>query len=323
MRPYQYNRLNGEENEIRLLTLQPGKFQSPVFVNLETVRFTETAIPEFEALSYALGRADDSIDIVVQKSLSIRSRKTFSSAGTLKVTRSLAEALPYLRDEEKPRKLWIDQITVNQQDLEERSSQVKRMAETFRLASRVVVWLGPESSDSNVAVDCVLEISSKVRVTGFAEMEATTSDRSWEDLETKLPFDLRSISALYDFLSRPWFERLWIWQEVHAASSIVAVCGPRLIPWNELRAAIVCILLKRPLVSIKQHDKLRMALHICCMSSVFLNWHAFRETQACKCSDPRDRVFAVLSLLSDDDRKAMIEPDYTKSVAEVYERTVR
>jgi hypothetical protein len=78
--------------------------------------------------------------------------------GTLSVTQNLRTALPYLRLRDRPRMLWIDAICVNQDDLEERSQQVQLMAEVFKLAERVVVWLGEATPTSA----CAMGILEKV-----------------------------------------------------------------------------------------------------------------------------------------------------------------
>ena len=49
--------------------------------------------------------------------------------------------------------------------------------------------------------------------------------------------------------------------------------------------------------------------------------HLLQETQHSKCTDPRDRIFALLSLLSPHDPVVAIEPDYKKDVSEVYARS--
>jgi hypothetical protein len=56
---------------------------------------------------------------------------------TIQITRNLAIALPYLRNEDETRILWIDAICVNQQDLKERSQQVQRMADIYGESIRV------------------------------------------------------------------------------------------------------------------------------------------------------------------------------------------
>ena len=46
------------------------------------------------------------------------------------------------------------------------------------------------------------------------------------------------------------------------------------------------------------------------------------RTQQCKCSDPRDRVYAVLNMLKTFEKDANIKPDYTKTVSQVYRDVV-
>jgi hypothetical protein len=111
-------------------------------------------VPDFEALSYAWGSTEDPVDIFIGE----------SGSCTLAVTRNLAEALPFLPFENKTRVLWIDAICVNQQDKAERSSQVQRMADIYSKAARVLIWLGPASGDSSVALDCMKLVSSKIAI---------------------------------------------------------------------------------------------------------------------------------------------------------------
>ena len=72
------------------------------------------------------------------------------STGTHK--RAISPRLYLVRYEETPRFLWADAIRVNQHGLKERSLWVKRTADIYRLADRVVVWLGPEKNDSGGSI---------------------------------------------------------------------------------------------------------------------------------------------------------------------------
>lgn len=81
----------------------------------------ETLEPEFEALSYTWGSMEDPSAVLVGR----------TGSSTVQITRNLAVALPYLRNENEPRMLWIDAICVDQQNLEERSQQVQRMADIY------------------------------------------------------------------------------------------------------------------------------------------------------------------------------------------------
>jgi len=126
-----YLPLNENTQEIRLLTLLPGELDDELQIDLDIVALIPDIPLHFEALSYAWGPIDDPSQVFVGP-----------KRQHLSITRNLADALRHLRYGDAPRTLWVDAICVNQADLPERGSQVKRMAETYTRASRVVVWLG-------------------------------------------------------------------------------------------------------------------------------------------------------------------------------------
>ena len=165
-----YSSLNEDAQEIRLLTILPGTFDSKIRVTLETKSFNKNSGLSFEALSYAWGSTDNPVDIFV---------RGLGSQETITVTRNLAEALPYLRYQDKGRVVWIDAICVNQQDVAERGSQVRRMADIYQSASRVIVWLGLESHDSARAIECCEKLSSNIIVDwGLQTMSSVSTDTS-------------------------------------------------------------------------------------------------------------------------------------------------
>jgi hypothetical protein len=86
--------------------------------------------PPFQTVSYVWGTQ------VANETLEL-------ADGTfLGVTKSLAEALPYIVRACICEYLWIDQLCINQADFPERSQQVKLMREIYRAAGHVIVWLG-------------------------------------------------------------------------------------------------------------------------------------------------------------------------------------
>jgi hypothetical protein len=164
---FKYSLLNEEAQEIRLLTLLPGAFDSEIRIYLENTPFATDNVPQFEALSYAWGADKNPADIFIGR----------SGHESLPVTQNLAQALVHLRYEDRTRVLWIDAICVNQKDVDERSSQVKRMADIYSKAARVVVWLGPESADTSIAMAYVEKVVSKVEVDWIAyEMRSLSDD---------------------------------------------------------------------------------------------------------------------------------------------------
>jgi Heterokaryon incompatibility protein (HET) len=210
--PCTYLPLNEDAQELRLLTILPGTFSSEIRVCLYTTSFTKDSGLEFEALSYTWGSPENPISILIGE----------VGSQIIKVTRNLAEALLYLRYQDKPRIIWIDAICVNQQDLEERSSQIKRMADIYSLASQVIVWLGLESQDSAAAIKCCQRISSHVKVYwALQTMSSLFAETHWADENIMLPFNEDQLIAVCKLLNREWFRRLWIWQEVRLAKSVI------------------------------------------------------------------------------------------------------
>lgn len=84
----------------------------------------------------------------------------------------------YLRLAEKPRTVWVDALSINQIDDEEKTHQVQHMRKIYELASRVVIWLGKASDDSDLAMDLIADIH---RV-GPQDYKANLEDaKSWEN----------------------------------------------------------------------------------------------------------------------------------------------
>ena len=315
MAPYQYLPLNEVLNEIRTLTLHPGEFSADINISIQKVILTTDTPPTYEALSYVWGSTEDPLDIRIGP----------SGAETLAITQNLAVALPYLRYEDKIRTLWIDAICINQQDLGERSRQVKRMRDIYSLADRVVVWLGPEKDNSAKVLHLLSHLSSEIKVdfSTFLMTPATSvSAVHFSDLGKRLPYsidDLRGIDAL---ICRPWFSRLWVWQEIGLAkNSPIVVCGTNTIPWASFRQAVFCLSIKKWDVhySVALSDRLVKLVEISEFSGNMSLGSMIRRTAACKCSDARDHIYAVQSLLPRSSTSSKIEPDYTKATAQVYQ----
>ncbi|PMD43718.1 HET-domain-containing protein [Hyaloscypha variabilis F] len=311
--PYQYAPLNEEAQEIRLLTILPGNSSSHIRVCLHIKPFTKKTKLKFEALSYSWGSQVDPVDIFVGK----------RGNQTIKVTQNLAHALPCLRYPDKPRKLWIDAICVNQQDPEERSSQVKRMADIYSMASQVVVWLGPEREDTQLAIDYCKEVSANITVDwGLQTMAAapTSKETHWVDRNEIVRWTPDQELAVCDLLKRDWFTRLWIWQEVVLATSVLVMCGLKCLDWASI-GDVVFSFYHKPKTPYA-HESLFQVLESsyflckCEQSENFIDLIDF--TKDSMCSDPRDRLFALFSLLPPHQEDLAIEADYTKSTAQVY-----
>jgi len=200
-RPYIYSPLQASFGKIRLLALLPGPFGTAICCQLHETNLHRNSPPRYEALSYAWGSAEDPVVIYIGK-------------GTLSVTKNLADALQHLRYPDRPRTLWIDAICVNQQDLEERSQQVPRMADIYTLAQCVVVWLGPEAEDSSRTLRTLDKIGSMIDP-DWSDGSMKPSDEAkaagelhWADRNAFIPYKNKKLDPVHRLLERAWFERL-------------------------------------------------------------------------------------------------------------------
>ncbi|KAK1446682.1 hypothetical protein CCUS01_12209 [Colletotrichum cuscutae] len=124
------------------------------------------------------------------------------------MTKSLAVALRAFRQEDRSVVMWIDQICINQDDNEEKAQQIPLMSRIYQNAMNTVIWLGESTSNSASAIKLLEDVRLLLQFT-----EKIIGPDEFEGLN--LPSESSEVwKALWDFLSRPWFTRLWIIQEV-------------------------------------------------------------------------------------------------------------
>jgi hypothetical protein len=141
---YQHDGLQHEDS-FRLLLLQPYfETDDPVHITLSSHRLSTLNL-DFEALSYTWGDFSDKVPIYLGEHL------------VLPVSPNCLDALKALRRRNKARFMWIDAICINQNDLEERSSQVRLMARIFASASSTIIYLGQHTASSRIVFQELLQ----------------------------------------------------------------------------------------------------------------------------------------------------------------------
>ena len=322
--PYRYHPLDEARQQIRLMTLFPGSFDDPIFLSIRKKLLTKTQIPDFEALSYAWGDVSDRQDIFVQKRTKLAATGTYPSSRrtTLSITLNLSQALRYIRYKEQPRVLWIDAVCVDQQNLDERGKQVMRMPDIYRSAKGVIAWLGPESSTSPLAMKIVVHIGSTVTV-DFKQLTFNlTSDsyHSFKHCRESLQLDKEAYRAIRNLLDRSWFKRLWILQELYLGRDrIHMMCGFERTSWEHFCYALDY--LRRSNAS--DPDKIGDELHRVWLTMMYREYgfpdtliDLLLRTRSLRCTDPRDKVYALLNLVTN--QSSDIQPDYSKSTSETF-----
>lgn len=194
--------------------------------------------PYFEALSYTW-RSDYPDEYAL-----VQGDDENKATALLRIGGNLALALRSLRYRDAVRTLWIDAICINQKDPEERTQQVARMAAIYKSASRVVVWLGPDSEDSDLAMKTLYYLGQQVVCTkdNWLLTRPGGVEGSWCESKSILPYSDQVWTAIDNLLARPWFTRVWIIQEIQLARhGAVVRCGQEQIPWSHFRSAVTCL----------------------------------------------------------------------------------
>lgn len=247
MKPYIYHPL--QSGEIRLFEMDPSTGSDDVMGTLRTIILDaqDAALAAYTALSYAWGDTypDGShlTDYIVCDGLRLRVTPTLKQA--LVRIRHLSESkqcsVPVTGYEAMSSELsdlsilWIDAICIDQENLIERSEQVKMMASIYNLSSGLLIWLGELSPGrfgdeqfdvldhtvirrpGHVPVDRRLHSTPKVRAKRRSRFKLLFRQRDKDEKSC----DSESISPLQvlnSILDRPWFRRRWVIQECEMAA---------------------------------------------------------------------------------------------------------
>ncbi|KAF5681214.1 heterokaryon incompatibility protein [Fusarium heterosporum] len=273
----------------------------------------EMSEPQYEALSYTWGSSDNPGSAIIQDRPDL-------PESTLSIQRNLAEALSALRYPDKIRTMWIDAVCINQGDMTERSQQVERMADIYRLASRVVVWLSPIDSSASIVLPILNHIGRQIEYSKSNHLlpspEATEPD--WFRVECPLPYGDDIYAAVYELLGRPWFERVWIVQEIQLANIDSSLqCGAAVISWPIFRRAVLCLQSKIRMPLERLRPRLMEVRNLSDYALELNLSRLVRRHRDRKCKDPRDKIYGLLSLLTPA-FASQIHIDYKKMVSEVY-----
>lgn len=319
MGTYVYTPLIPSDETIRLLALLPGTLNDDIRVAIYD-NFLTWPQPEYEALSHAGGSLGRPVDIHVGR----------SGDATLSVTRDVATALRYLRLKHEERVLWVDAICVNQQDVNERVPQMQKMAQIYGNAFRVVAWLGPPSHDSIGALHLIKGFSQEICVDWETmTVKPSSGSRSrWAEPHYNPIYDSDMWTPLLNLLRRPWFNRLWTWQEVLLADTVILLCGFQSLDWEKLRDIMFCLHTKHQAAD-RSPREIEMAERVRRVHGIWrsrfgnttfvdlLDW-----TGHCSYTDQRDRVYALQNLVSENELIVSMVPNYSQSPRAIFQDVV-
>ncbi|KAH8645762.1 heterokaryon incompatibility protein-domain-containing protein [Xylariales sp. PMI_506] len=334
MPPYQYTPLKIPE-EIRLITILPGDFDHPLFIAIEhrqlIISPDESRRPRYPLVKEVASTLPRGWATYT----TLEGRTIFKGPSSTSWTHPdpsyngndfskfeqprMTEALKYLRYADRPRTMWIDAICINQNDIAERNKQVPRIGDIYKLALKVIAWTGPEFPGCDTACSSLEYLGRQVEFTRDNQclQSPGCAEKNWYKLSQPLPFDDGTWESIHTLLSRPWFRRCWILQEIQFASAkSVIKCGVHEIPWHLFRRAVLTIENMDAGVPSRIRnlpgDVYRISDHIAVPFEVILVQHHMRY-----CSDPRDKIYALVSLAPKSVGESLCV-DYSLPVMDVY-----
>ena len=289
--------------------------------------------PTFYALSYTWG-------IPTQRDLDLRMQNP-----DVPVTENLGSAL-YFLGTLVPGKYWIDALCINQRDDAEKSSQVALMRDIYSAAKVVIMFLGPKDDESTMACHLVAKLCELFQ-DGTMDLEGGSIQRSLS-VAKKYPFEDKKLQelglplsdapdwiALASLLSKPYFERIWVLQELVMATSIVVFCGSFQLPWAALEMTYRVLLatgwnfeLKR--LASQHYRQLELqALDFLPIATTLKHSPGKKlgllmlldVARVLLATDPKDKIIALLGMAieaENSDMSLALRPDYGKSVQQVY-----
>jgi len=316
MAAFKFDPIDLDGPAFRLIRLLKGKGPTIRCELFQAWLNPDTLIP-YEALSYVWGsnHKDDRIQV---------------NGLPMDVTINLYSVLQRLRYEDRDRILWIDAISIDQSNPKERGHQVNRMAEIYKLADQVIIWLGVSTDEIVIAMHGMEQLQA--RTSNRATHDWKTSDERWMTIWRSIqPFSdkestwstTRQRAGMEALLARPWFKRVWILQEVAHARSAVCICGN-----TTVQARFLAIM--PHLLGVKPDTQSQAVLDIipgCPRNNSW--WSQNRELRtllekfrACKAGDSRDRIYALLNMSTDTDDTSFPKADYEKDDWEVIHDTL-
>jgi hypothetical protein len=203
------------------------------------------------------------------------------------------------------------------------------MGAIYSQAEEVVVWLGKEAEDSGLAIHTITSWANLHNI-----QDDDLHDRALLERRREL-LDPKAVAAIVKLTNRPWFTRLWVFQELVLAKVGVVVCGSDIVyckqithasmEWSRITNSKYTNMLQ---LTATEQDALRFhsskfapfyqnLFHQAnpnskALSMVYLMAHTkFRES-----TDPRDKVYGILGL--GEGPYMQVEVSYTKPVGQVY-----
>jgi hypothetical protein len=310
---FHYRQLPGSDH-IRLLSFtNNGSTENASRLRLElTEHNLKDDAPTYIAISYVWGPI-------------ARDQEVTCNNTPMSVTTSAFEAITALRPYLHDKLFWIDSLCINQDDDAEKGHQISLMSSIFRSAKSVAIWLGGEANDSAIAMSEVDRLAELLPTVPY-QKDATIQSKQYGMPKLDDPV-WQIIGNLYQ---RPWFIRLWTFQEIVLALNADVYCGAASVTWEkiatvakELHRLDLCMMAYGGKLTDRRGDGFTSVVLTCEAKNMMAEYGYVDSSRLVGysrrklCSLPKDRIFAMLSLSSPGIQRTF-KTSYTESTREAY-----
>lgn len=313
---FQHTQLDDAKACIRLLKVLSIDLtrQVPVHCEISTWPSIDEA-PKYYAVSYTWGDEIPVSTILINgERMDVRSNCEYV----------LKQTNPHVRDGY----LWVDAICINQVDNDEKSEQVANMGQVFKRATQVLACVGQHQDDSEFLCRMVREDERRFRSWRSA---ISKTGRLWFRSVRYYPgllfwklrcgkFKIARLQRSFvEFLNRPYFHRVWIYQELSLAQDVKVLCGNSLLPISCL--CTTCFIPYMEIDWTWRYPRLYFSMPYEIYNTEWLLEAGIKRQDAVyldivlhtvnllHCQDPRDRIYGILSVINWEGR-VPIQPDY-------------
>ncbi|KAH7335094.1 heterokaryon incompatibility protein-domain-containing protein [Pyrenochaeta sp. MPI-SDFR-AT-0127] len=307
---FAYIPLAGLEHNLRLLHLHPGEHDDPIICSIKVKGFYNDRWPAYNALSYQWGEPTPTQPINVL------------NGGVLNVRSNLYDALVQLRSRYEDKIFWIDAVCINQEDLVEKSHQIRLMGKIYSRATNVITWLGKASEDSDAAMEYLAQYAALM---GYPNPNSKIPPPSDEQ-----------VVALNRLFERGYWNRAWIIQEIASCGPRGYIfCGSKWIYWecvdwfrieqergrqDTIDGRMGVNAVNEQVYSILSSSKYRELTRDGAAYSNLID--LLRLARQRDATFPVDKIYGILGLTGDHIQEKIV-PDYTKLVRDVILHTTR
>jgi hypothetical protein len=281
-------------------------------------------LPEYQAISYHWDKS------LPDQTIHIGDRN-------LVINGAAASALRWFARQYPSRYVWIDHLCISQDDLEEKSIQIRLMGLIFSEAEKVIAWLGDPDLSSDLAFAWADDLFVAVDDACGWDYEKLEYLQSTVNRILRKQASPKEVSppewfAFGRLMRRKYWERMWVVQELALANFCLVVCGSASMALWRLTCVVSATAHLLPDLT-RDSDHVsgeRMILTQPSIMSTALRIRAARNRsqpqglgsllRSCRfllASEPHDMVYALLGLVPATDSQKIV-PNYENPVEDVF-----